>query len=96
MAYHPIPRPEKNNQWEGLTVRSVEPIKIGDVTFPIGSVFAVIKSWRGLDLTISPCKKCGITYTLRRVDHNDVEPVAWRTRKANNYKSKKQLVAQEA
>lgn len=73
----PPPGKKLIRDWNGLTVRTLEPLLNGNIQIPVGTVCEVETSGgTGLRLRTKPCSCCGVAVYITRVYPHHVEVVA--------------------
>lgn len=75
MRTPPPPGKKLVADWVGLKVRARQGMRNGALRFPAGTVLTVREAGGGLRLETEPCKCCGVSIYITRVDARDVEVI---------------------
>lgn len=69
----PADRRQPDRWWAGKRVRSRREIETNRGTvFPHGTLFTVMRKWKGLTLRCDKCPHCGIQQNVKEIDFVDV------------------------
>jgi hypothetical protein len=76
LALQPPPGTSAIAEWNGLTVRSLRPLRNGACELPAGTEYGVtVATPGGMHIASRRCGACGVVQHLSGVSHEDVELV---------------------